>query len=137
MMADFRSERMPSPEGEGNAKAALESGWETYYKANRVANRALFSAVPALKTMVRGYAASNFIDLFGFWLTWRLVGGFEGMQKSVGMSRTGIYRRIALFRQVFGEHPDVYEFPGITVDAATFNAEMAKRQQQKKDDAQS
>jgi hypothetical protein len=32
------------------------------------------------------------------------------------MSRSSIYRRIKLFRRVFGMHPDDYEFPGVTID---------------------
>lgn len=126
-MADFRSERMPSPEGEGRAKHALEQAWETYYDANAKANKPLYAALPFLKSLLRGYTASNVFDLFGFWVAWRLLGGFEGMQKQFGMSRSSLYRRIALFRRVFGEHPDVYEFPGITVDPAAFAVGMSER----------
>ena len=96
-MADFRSERMPSPEGEGRAKDALESAYETYYKANKSVNKRIFGAFPELRTMLRGYTSSRLFDLFGFWLMWRLVGGFEGMQKSLGVSRSGMFRRIASF----------------------------------------
>lgn len=126
-MADFRSERMPSPEGEGRAKAALESAWETVYKTNKAVNKPVFTAFPSIKSMLRGYAAAQMFDLFGFWVMWRLSGGFEGMQKAMGMSRSGLYRRIALFRAVFGEHPDVYEFPGITIDPVEFLKGMADR----------
>ena len=126
-MADFRSERMPSPEGEGRAKEALESAYETYYKANKSVNKRIFGAFPELRTMLRGYTSSRLFDLFGFWLMWRLVGGFEGMQKSLGVSRSGMFRRIAMFREVFGEHPDVYEFPGVTVDTEEFLRGMEGR----------
>lgn len=126
-MTDFRSERMPSPEGEGRAKHALEKAWAAYYGANAKANKPVFAALPFLKSLLRGYTASNVFDLFGFWVAWRLTGGFEGMQKQFGMSRSSLYRRIALFRRVFGEHPDVYEFPGITVDPAEFEVGMANR----------
>ena len=68
--------------------------------------------MPWLKNITRGYATSQLLDLFGFWFLWRLTGGFEGMQKVMGMSRSSLYRRIALFREAFGEHPDVLEFPG-------------------------
>jgi hypothetical protein len=130
-MADFRSERMPSPEGEGRAKETLESAYETYYKANKSVNRRIFGAFPELRTLLRGYASARMFDLFGFWVIWHLSGGFEGMQKSLGISRTGVFRRVAQFREVFGEHPDVYEFPGITIDPAAFNAGMVERQAKK------
>jgi hypothetical protein len=32
------------------------------------------------------------------------------------MSRSSIYRRIGMFRRVFGTHPDDYEFPGVSID---------------------
>ncbi|MER7797347.1 hypothetical protein [Microbacterium sp. NPDC096154] len=124
-MADFRAERMPSPEGEGRAKAALEGAWDKYYGANKAVNDQLYAALPFLKSMMRGYTTSNVFDLFGFWVCWRLVGGFDGMQQQFGMSRSSLYRRIALFRRVFGEHPDVYDFPGISVDPALFAMGMA------------
>jgi hypothetical protein len=127
-MADFRSDRMPSPEGEGRAKTALDSGYETYVKANASVNRRIFGAFPELRTALRGYASARLFDLFGFWVMWRLTGGFEGMQKSLGVSRAGMFRRIAQFREVFGEHPDVYEFPGVTVDPVKFAEGMAERQ---------
>lgn len=126
-MSDFRSERMPSPEGEGRAKHALEQAWSGYYDANAKANKALYAALPFVKSMLRGYTSSNIFDLFGFWVTWRLVGGFDGMQQQFGMSRSSLYRRIALFRRVFGEHPDIFEFPGITVDPVAFAVGMAER----------
>ena len=128
-MADFRSERMPSPEGEGKAKGALESGWDAFYATNKQVNKPLYAAMPWLKNLGRGYATSQVFDMFGFWLMWQLSGGFEGMQKGFGMSRSSLYRRIALFRAVFGEHPDVMEFPGITIDPVQFLTEMGKRQQ--------
>lgn len=132
-MTDFRSERMPSPEGEGRAKQALEQAWGAYYDTNAKANKAIYAALPFVKSALRGYTTSNLFDLFGFWVSWRLVGGFEGMQQQFGMSRSSLYRRIALFRRVFGEHPDVYEFPGITVDPAAFAVGMAQRTLPKED----
>lgn len=116
-MADFRSERMPSPEGEGNAKHALESAWAAYYAANRTVNKPLHAAFPGLKSLVRGWVGSTTVDLFGFWLAWRLFGGFDGLRQ-IGMSQSTIYRRIALFRSTFGVHPDVFDMPGVTVDVA-------------------
>jgi hypothetical protein len=119
---------MPSPEGEGRAKDAAEPAWELFYAANRQVNKPLYAAMPWLKNLGRGYATSQVFDLFGFWVMWRLSGGFEGMQKSFGMSRSSLYRRIGLFREVFGEHPDVLEFPGITIDPGEFLRGMGERQ---------
>lgn len=118
---------MPSPEGEGRAKAALERAWDGYYGANKAVNARLFAAFPELRDLLKGRASSSLVDLIGFWVMWRLCGGFEGVQKATGMGRTSLYRRISMFRQVFGEHPDVYEFPGITVDPAEFVRVMAER----------
>ena len=42
-MADFRSERMPSPEGEGKAKDALESGWDAIYATNKQVNKPIYA----------------------------------------------------------------------------------------------
>ena len=120
-MADFRSERMPSPEGEGRAKSALEDGWDAYRSANKALNKSLFSVFPWLRQTLRGQSASIASDLFGFWLAWQLFGGFEGLQ-ALGMSRTTLYRRISLFRSAFGVHPDVFEMPGVTVDVEAFLA---------------
>lgn len=130
-MADFRAERMPSPEGEGRARSALEQAWDAYYSANKTVNKPLLAAFPSLKSMLRGYVNSTMFDLFGFWVMWRLVGGFEGMQTILGMSRSTIYRRISQFRAAFGEHPDVYEFPGVTVDVEAFVRGMAARREEK------
>jgi len=55
------------------------------------------------------------------------VGGFEGLQKNLGMSRSSIYRRVSQFRAAFGEHPDVFEFPGVTVDVEGFLRDMAEK----------
>lgn len=126
-MADFRAERMPSPEGEGRAKDSMEAAYDAYIKVNKSINMRLFGAFPELKTLLRGYTASRVVDLFGFWLLWRLMGGFEGMQQGLGISRSGMFRRISMFREVFGEHPDVYEFPGVTIDHEAFLRGMAKR----------
>ncbi|CAO1649454.1 DUF3263 domain-containing protein [Salinibacterium sp. NYA9b] len=127
-MADFRADRMPSPEGEGRARSALETAWDSYHSANQTVNKPLLAAFPGIKTLMRGYINSTMFDLFGFWILWRLVGGFEGMQENLGMSRSSVYRRISQFRAAFGEHPDVYEFPGIEIDVEAFLKGMGERQ---------
>lgn len=107
----------------------MELAYESYIKVNKSINKRVFGAFPELRSMLRGYAAARVVDLFGFWLLWRLMGGFEGMQQGLGISRSGMFRRIAMFREVFGEHPDVYEFPGVTIDQEEFLRGMYERKQ--------
>src|SRR5579871_1731865 len=97
---DFRSERMDSPEGRGIARRA----WEAYAQT---VNRA---AKPYVEPVARRVAAPAGIDLMGFWLSWHLEGGFEGLQR-LGMSRSSIYRRIKAFRKYTGQHPDEFVMP--------------------------
>ena len=120
-MADFRSERMPSPDGQGLASGALEKAWGAYSRAVRPMTDPLAKRLaPLLMPMARGAS----FDLIGFWVSWHLLGGFDGLQTHLGMSRSAVYRRIAAFRTLFGQHPDVYRFPGIELDLYTFlNAE--------------
>src|SRR6478672_7950616 len=92
---DYRSDRMPSPEGKGIARKA----WDTYSEAVQKASR------PAVEPLARKLGASAGVDLLGFWLVWHLEGGFDGLRRG-GMSRSAIYRRIKLFRRVVGVHPD-------------------------------
>ena len=44
----------------------------------------------------------------------------------MGMSRSAIYRRIKLFRELTGQHPDEYEVDGITFDVGAFHGFPAK-----------
>jgi hypothetical protein len=102
---------MESPEGRGNARRA----WERY--ANAV-NRA---AAPAVEPLARRFAAPLGVDLLGFWLTWHLEGGFEGL-RDLGMSRSAIYRRVSAFRKYTGVHPDEYVMPGVSFDVEAYHA---------------
>jgi hypothetical protein len=104
---DFRSERMPTPEGKGIARRA----WDAYALTVR--------AHPATQALARKIAVGPAMDLTGFWLMWHLEGGFEGLRK-LGMSRASIYRRVKLFRIVTGKHPDEYTMPGVTVDVGEY-----------------
>jgi len=117
LVVDFRSERMESPEGRGVARRA----WDAY--TNRVGR----VAAPALRPLVKMYAAGSIVDLIGFWAVWHLEGGFEGLQR-MGMSRASIYRRIKLFRIAFGAHPDEFEMPGITLDLEDFREGWAAKE---------
>src|SRR5829696_3259298 len=97
-VADFRAERMPSPDGHGNAKAAWQRAWDAYSRAaNRVTG-------PVLEPAIRTIARTVTFDAMGFWLAWHLEGGFEGLQSRLGMSRSAIYRRLSLFRRATGKH---------------------------------
>lgn len=69
--------------------------------------------------MARKVSASTVTDLAGFWLVWHLHGGFEGLRE-LGMSRAAIYRKTAMFRKLFGAHPDEYVLPGVQVDVETY-----------------
>ena|SRR5438874_9271644 len=105
---------MDSPEGKGIAHRA----WDAY--ANAV-NKA---AAPYVEPFARKAAAAVVTDLAGFWLLWHVEGGFEGLQR-LGMSRSSIYRRISLFRRVFGVHPDEYEMAGVTLDISEYQTTPA------------
>ena len=108
---------MESPEGRGIARRA----WEGYTGAiGKV-------TTPALRPLVRMYAAGSIVDLVGFWAVWHLEGGFEGLQQ-MGMSRASIYRRVKLFRIAFGAHPDEFVMPGITLDLEAYRAGWAEWQ---------
>ena len=111
---------MESPEGRGIARRA----WESYAGAvNKV-------ATPAIRPLVRKYAAGSIVDLIGFWAVWHLEGGFEGLQ-ALGMSRASIYRKVKLFRIAFGAHPDEFEMPGITLDLVAFREGWAEKNKAK------
>lgn len=109
-MADFRSQRMPSPDGEGKARGALRRAWDAYSATVRPLTD------PWVAPLARPIAQGATLDLLGFWFAWHTCGGFEGLQSQLGMSRSAVYRRLALFRRVFGEHPDTFQFPGVSID---------------------
>lgn len=117
---------MDSAEGRGYARRAKEA-WNAYANAvNKV-------ALPVAKPLIQGIAAGQTVDVMGFWLVWHLEGGYEGLRK-LGLSRSAIYRRIAIFRNATGYHPDEFEMPGVKIDlgdyaegSARFAAERAKK----------
>ncbi len=121
-MADFRSERMPSPDGNGRAKEAFTSAWAKYAKAME----------PITKPIANPIARSVTFDIYGFWIVWNLMGGFDGLIKplsegGLGMSRSSIYRRIQMFRIATGRHPDEFSVPGITIDMETYLEALARK----------
>src|SRR4051794_34163288 len=102
---------MPSPEGRGIARRRLEQAWAGDQKAAR----------PVVEPAASWLAVRMTEDVVGFWLLWHLHGGYEGLRE-LGMSRSGIYRRIGLFRRAFGAHPDEFEFPGVTINVEEYLA---------------
>ncbi len=109
MSDDFRSDRSDSSEGRGKARRA----WEAYVEqAGRIRPRwwdAGFQRLGVKWTQ----------ELIGFWLSWHLYGGFEGLKRAGWQERT-IYRRLKRFRQVFGQHPDDYVVVGVDLDPEAF-----------------
>lgn len=114
--ADFRSDRMPSPEGQGIARRA----WDAYVKQVGRATG------PAVRPLARKLAVPTTLDLMGFWLAWHLEGGFEGLQ-ALGMSRASIYRRVSLFRRTLGVHPDEYRLAGVKLDIKAYQESKASQ----------
>jgi hypothetical protein len=127
LMSDFRSDRMPSPDGRGNARKKFADAWGAYVAFLQPANDLL---KPALEKIAMPVARSLTFDMLGFWLAWQLEGGFEGLMrpkpKGLGMSRSAVYRRIAMFRRMTGKHPDEYTIPGVTLDVAAYWANVIK-----------
>ena len=112
---DFRSDRMPSPEGKGIARRA----WDAYVEqVGRV-------GAPVIEPLARKAAVPVWLDMLGFWMAWHLEGGFEGLQQ-LGMSRASIYRRISLFRRTLGMHPDEFTFAGVKLDVEAYQAGKPK-----------
>jgi len=110
LVTDYRSERMASPEGLGNARRTFEEVTSELTASARS---------PLLRPIARRFAGPLAMDIAGFWLLWHLEGGFEGLLR-LGMSRASIYRRIKEFRSTMGMHPDEYEMPGVTLDLEAY-----------------
>src|SRR5215212_1291833 len=105
---------MESPEGRGIARRA----WDSYAKAIDPVVR------PFARVMAERISPPVALDLAGFWLLWHVEGGFEGLQR-MGMSRSSIYRRISVFRKIFGVHPDEYEMPGVKLNITKYQSTPA------------
>ncbi len=104
---------MASPEGGGKARKA----WDAYARAvNKTITPAL---APFLKPATDPVGRQIVEDLIGFWVMWHLYGGFEGLEQ-FGMHKSTIWRKVARFRQVTGEHPDLFEMPGVSIDAKAY-----------------
>jgi hypothetical protein len=115
---DYRSARSDSAEGKGIARRA----WDAYAeKVNEIAS-------PVVEPLAVRIAAPMAVDLVGFWVVWHVEGGFEGLRR-IGMSRESIYRRIKLFRRAYGEHPDEFVMPGVSLDVEAYHAGWAAKSQ--------
>jgi len=105
---DFRSEAMESREGEGRARKA----WDEVPGTAKLASPISLPVVGAL-------ARTRTEELLGFWLIWHFYGGFDGLERW-GMNRATIFRKVGRFRQVYGEHPDVFQMPGVKIDVKAY-----------------
>jgi hypothetical protein len=120
MPPDYRSDKMDSREGKGVAR----KGWDAYVRAidKHVTPKLLPYVVPTLEPLAREQVA----DLIGFWVLWHLYGGFDNLQE-YGFHPSTIYRKVKRFRQIWGKHPDEFQFPGIVIDRdAYWGSELRK-----------
>src|SRR3990172_1209857 len=86
MSDDLRKQRSESSEGKGLARRA----WDRYAEA---ANSVRPGWVDdAVKRLAGRWTA----DLMGFWMSWHLHGGFEGLERA-GWHRATIYRKLKRF----------------------------------------
>lgn len=120
MSPDYRSDKMESREGKGRARKA----WDAYVGAinKHITPRLLPVIEPGIDAAAREWVA----DLVGFWVLWHLYGGFDNLEE-YGFHQATIYRKINRFRQAFGQHPDEFQFPGVTIDPAAYWASAAKK----------
>jgi hypothetical protein len=74
---------------------------------------------PVLTPAVRPLAVTVTSDLLGFWMSWHLHGGFEGLVE-LGAHPSTVWRRVKRFRTVFGQHPDEFQLAGVTIDREAY-----------------
>jgi hypothetical protein len=124
--ADYRSEKMESREGKGIALERRRRWDETIPDHVRELLDDDRGHRSSVKRLIGEDAAEEFwkqvaadakerADLRGFWLSWHLAGGFEALQ-GAGWNRATIFRKVRRFREVFGAHPDEYQFSWIKLD---------------------
>ena len=125
MAPDWRSGKMESYEGKGRARRA----WDAYMRGvEKVAGPVVH---PVAVYVAGRVAVAQTEELVGVWVLWQVQGGFDGLRR-MGMARSTIYKRISRFRAAFGEHPDVFELPGVTIDAAKYWAGAAEAEARRK-----
>jgi hypothetical protein len=109
MDGDLRKQRSESSEGRGFARRA----WMLYAEAANSIRPQWWDN--AFKHLVGNLSS----EMMGFWMSWHLYGGFEGLEKA-GWHRATIYRKLKRFRMVFHKHPDEYKVVGVTLDPKEF-----------------
>ena len=82
-----------------------QHAWNTYVRVVGVA------FAPVIKRVAETWTS----DLVGFYVAWHLHGGFDGLEAS-GMHSSTIWRKLKRFRVAFGEHPDTFKMPGVTIE---------------------
>lgn len=98
------------------AKARVRRVWDAYTRL----------ITPLVGPLMMPLARGATFDLLGFYVAWQLHGGFEGLQRDLGMSRSAVYRRVSVFRKTFGAHPDEYVLAGVTFDVEAYWAAGTK-----------
>lgn len=110
---------MESPEGKGKARRA----WERYVGV--VEKTITPGLAPILRPVTEPISRQSVEDLVGFYVMWHLYGGFEGLRQ-FGMHPSTIWRKVARFRRVMGEHPDEFKFPGVKISPKEYWAAAAE-----------
>jgi hypothetical protein len=119
MREPFPSRSLRSAEGSGQAlRRLLDFAGEVARDDEDLVGDVLFDPPFAAAFRMAGTReiAAAFSELIGFWVAWHVTGGFERLELA-GWHRATIYRKVARFRELFGAHPDDYEFDWLTVDA--------------------
>lgn len=129
---DYRSDKMGSLEGLGNARARWKTFhdsvpddvWEGIFVAEEHSGTAGAHVVEIPEDdiemppeLVHELATDVLeeADLLGFYLAWHLAGGFANLQRA-GWHRATIHRKIRRFRARFGQHPDEIFFSWMRLD---------------------
>jgi hypothetical protein len=110
---DFRSAPMDTAEGKGVARQF----WASY--VGMIEKHVYPAVAPFVEPALQPLSRQVVEDLVGFWVLWHLYGGFEGLER-FGMHPSTIWRKVARFRKITGQHPDEYKFPGIVIDPKAY-----------------
>jgi hypothetical protein len=125
MREPFPSKSLRNAEGSGRAlRRLLDFAADVARQDEELVGDVLFAPPFALSVRTEGKRdlAATFSELIGFWVAWHATGGFERLELA-GWHRATIYRKVARFREVFGSHPDDYEFSWLMIDAEKVWAE--------------
>jgi hypothetical protein len=106
-LGDLRSKPMETRDGYGLAAGKWDAAASALVRGGLI------------EVGARRVALEDIQSLVGFWALWQLEGGFAGMER-IGYAPATIYRKIKSFREVFGQHPDQFSFPGLIADPAAY-----------------